>query len=767
MALYSSSIKLLVYVILALHHLDGKVFRDNLMPPMGIRQWASMTHIELNTNTINFYQRPWTTQNTNETTGHSLHKCTGEACVMTTSDSTASRRTLRPRVAELRSRERAGASELVWKKTNTINFHQRPWTTQNTNETTGHSLHKCTGEACVMTTSDSTASRRTLRPRVAELRSRERAGASELVWKKTNTINFHQRPWTTQNTNETTGHSLHKCTGEACVMTTSDSTASRRTLRPRVAELRSRERAGASELVWKKTNTINFHQRPWTTQNTNETTGHSLHKCTGEACVMEIDSCPMGHCGFDKPTTTQTRNSIDQKYRDVSALHQTTSDSTASRRTLRPRVAELRSRERAGASELVWKKTNTINFHQRPWTTQNTNETTGHSLHKCTGEACVMDIGSCPMGHCGFDKPTTTQTRNSIDQKYRDVSALHQTTSDSTASRRTLRPRVAELRSRERAGASELVWKKTNTINFHQRPWTSQNTNETTGHSLHKCTGEACVMDIGSCPMGHCGFDKPTTTQTRNSIDQKYRDVSALHQTTSDSTASRRTLRPRVAELRSRERAGASELVWKKTNTINFHQRPWTSQNTNETTGHSLHKCTGEACVMEIGSCPMGHCGFDKPTTTQTRNSIDQKYRDVSALHQTTSDSTASLRTLRPRVAELKSRERAGASELVWKKMVEVINGAEERRIEAACCMFLALCCWLYGMGLLLTISVRGLLQIMVALELHGDEQKERGAERETDSCKDAQTAPVLVTTRGSTKKRARRLRRQSNKGKH
>ncbi|CAB1338140.1 unnamed protein product [Coregonus sp. 'balchen'] len=303
--------------------------------------------------------------------------------------------------------------------------------------------------------------------------------------------------------------------------------------------------------------------------------------------------------------------------------------------------------------------TNTINFHQRPWTTQNTNETTGHSLHKCTGEACVM------------------------------------TTSDSTASRRTRRPRVAELRSRERAGASELVWKKTNTINFHQRPWTTQNTNETTGHSLHKCTGEACVM------------------------------------TTSDSTASRRTRRPRVAELRSRERAGASELVWKKTNTINFHQRPWTTQNTNETTGHSLHKCTGEACVM------------------------------------TTSDSTASLRTLRPRVAELRSRERAGASELVWKKMVEVINGAEERRIEAACCMFLALCCWLYGMGLLLTISVRGLLQIMVALELHGDEQKERGAERETDSCKDAQTAPVLVTPRGSTKKRARRLRRQSNKGKH
>ncbi|KAK6310257.1 hypothetical protein J4Q44_G00183120 [Coregonus suidteri] len=389
------------------------------------------------------------------------------------------------------------------------------------------------------------------------------------------------------------------------------------------------------------------------------------------------------------------------------------------------------------------------------------------------------------MGHCGFDKPTTTQTRNSIDQKYRDVSALHQTTSDSTASRRTRRPRVAELRSRERAGASELVWKKTNTINFHQRPWTTQNTNETTGHSLHKCTGEACVMvsleptatrEIGSCPMGHCGFDKPTTTQTRDSIDQKYRDVSALHQTTSDSTASRRTRRPRVAELRSRERAGASELVWKKTNTINFHQRPWTTQNTNETTGHSLHKCTGEACVMvsleptatrEIGSCPMGHCGLDKPTTTQTRNSIDQKYRDVSALHQTTSDSTASRRTRRPRVAELRSRKRAGASELVWKKMVEVINGAEERRIEAACCMFLALCCWLYGMGLLLTISVRELLQIMVALELHGDEQKERGAERETDSCKDAQTAPVLVTTRGSTKKRARRLRRQSNKGKH
>lgn len=54
----------------------------------------------------------------------------------------------------------------------------------------------------------------------------------------------------------------------------------------------------------------------------------------------------------------------------------------------------------------------------------------------------------------------------------------------------------------------------------------------------------------------------------------------------------------------------------------------------------------------------------------------------------------------------------------------------------------------------------------MVALELHGDEHKERGAERETEGCKDAQTAPVWVTPRGSTKKRARR-RRRSNKGKH
>ncbi|CAB1350101.1 unnamed protein product [Coregonus sp. 'balchen'] len=45
----------------------------------------------------------------------------------------------------------------------------------------------------------------------------------------------------------------------------------------------------------------------------------------------------------------------------------------------------------------------------------------------------------------------------------------------------------------------------------------------------------------------------------------------------------------------------------------------------------------------------------------------------------------------------------------------------------------------------------------MASLELHGDGHKERGAERETDSCKDAQSAPGLVTQRGSTKKRARR----------
>jgi hypothetical protein len=116
---------------------------------------------------------------------------------------------------------------------------------------------------------------------------------------------------------------------------------------------------------------------------------------------------------------------------------------------------------------------------------------------------------------------------------------------------------------------------------------------------------------------------------------------------------------------------------------------------------------------QEMGSCPVGHCGSDKATTTQTRNSIDQKFRDISALHQTTSGSTASLGTPRTRVAELRSRERAGAGELVWKKIVDVINGAEERRIEAAGCTVLALGCWLYGVGLLNTLSVRGLLQVM------------------------------------------------------
>lgn len=104
----------------------------------------------------------------------------------------------------------------------------------------------------------------------------------------------------------------------------------------------------------------------------------------------------------------------------------------------------------------------------------------------------------------------------------------------------------------------------------------------------------------------------------------------------------------------------------------------------------------------------MGQSCSDKAT----RNNIHQKYRDASDLHQTTGDSTDSLRTLPTRVAEFRSREREEVRELVWKKMVEVITGAEERRIEAAGCLSLALCCWLYDMGLLLMISVRGLLQI-------------------------------------------------------
>ncbi|XP_045076216.1 uncharacterized protein LOC123490065 [Coregonus clupeaformis] len=392
MALYSSSIKWLVIVILVLHHLDGKDFRDNLMPPMGIWQWASMPHIELKTNTINFHQRPWTTQNTNET---------------------------------------------LWR-----------WIG-------GKALR----QTCVLS---------------------------------------------------------RGCTS-SCLM---------------------------------------------------------LQK-------QEIGSCPMGHCGFDKPTTTQTRNSIDQKYRDVSALHQTTSDSTASRRTRRPRVAELRSRERAGASELVWKKTNTINFHQRPWTTQNTNETIGHSLHKCTGEACVM---------VSLEPTATRVATNNTNQ----LSGLVVSVSALRLEGRVVYPRSNHTKDSKNGtwclSAWHTLWK-----------WIGGKALRQTCVLSRGCTS-SCLMlqkqEIGSCPMGHCGFDKPTTTQTRDSIDQKYRDVSALHQTTSDSTASRRTRRPRVAELRSRERAGASELVWKKTNTINFHQRPWTTQNTNETTGHSLHKCTGEACVM-------------------------------------------------------------------------------------------------------------------------------------------------------------------------
>ncbi|CAB1350100.1 unnamed protein product [Coregonus sp. 'balchen'] len=60
---------------------------------------------------------------------------------------------------------------------------------------------------------------------------------------------------------------------------------------------------------------------------------------------------------------------------------------------------------------------------------------------------------------------------------------------------------------------------------------------------------------------------------------------------------------------------------------------------------------------QEKGSCPMGQSGSDKATTTQARNSIHQKYRDASALHQITGDSTASLRTLPIRVAELRCRE--------------------------------------------------------------------------------------------------------------
>lgn len=41
----------------------------------------------------------------------------------------------------------------------------------------------------------------------------------------------------------------------------------------------------------------------------------------------------------------------------------------------------------------------------------------------------------------------------------------------------------------------------------------------------------------------------------------------------------------------------------------------------------------------------------------------------------------------------------------------------------------------------------------MASLDLHGDEHKERGAERETDSCKDTQSAPGLLTPSGSTKR--------------
>ncbi|CAB1341662.1 unnamed protein product [Coregonus sp. 'balchen'] len=294
----------------------------------------------------------------------------------------------------------------------------------------------------------------------------------------------------------------------------------------------------------------------------------------------------------------------------------------------------------------------------------------------------------------------------------------------------------------------------TNTINFHQRPWTTQNTNETNGHSLHKGTGEACVM---------VSLEPTATRVTTNNTYQ----LSGLVVNVSALRLEGQVVYPRSNHTKDSKNGTRCLSVW---HTL----RRWIGGKAQRQTCVLSRGCTS-SCLMlqkqEIGSCPMGHCGLDKATTTQTRNSIDQKYRDVSALHQTTGDSTASLRTFRTRVAELRSWERAGASELVWKKMVEVINGADERK-EAARCMFLALCCWLYGMGLLLTISVRGLLQIMVALELHGDEHKERGAERETDSCKDAQTAPVLVTPRGSTKKRARRRRRrrrrrQSNKGKH
>eukprot|EP00063_Salmo_salar_P073512 XP_014048347.1 PREDICTED: uncharacterized protein LOC106601021 [Salmo salar] len=289
----------------------------------------------------------------------------------------------------------------------------------------------------------------------------------------------------------------------------------------------------------------------------------------------------------------------------------------------------------------------------------------------------------------------------------------------------------------------------TSTFNFHQQPWSKQNTSETTGHSLYKCTGEDCVM-VSLEPTA-------TRVATNNT-----KPLSGLVDRVSALRLEGRVVYPRSSHTKDSENGTRCLSAW---HTL----RRWIGGKALRQTC-VLSRGDTSSCLMlqkqEIGSCPVGHCGSDKATATQTRNSIDQKYRDVSALHQTTSDSTASLRTLRTRVAELRSRERAGASELVWKKMVEVIHGAEERRIEAAGCMFLALCCWLYGMGLLLTFSVRGLLQIMVALELHGDEHKERGAERETEGCKDAQTAPVWVTSRGSTKKRARR-RRQSNKGKH
>ncbi|XP_045066902.1 uncharacterized protein LOC123482620 [Coregonus clupeaformis] len=140
--------------------------------------------------------------------------------------------------------------------------------------------------------------------------------------------------------------------------------------------------------------------------------------------------------------------------------------------------------------------------------------------------------------------------------------------------------------------------------------------------------------------------------------------------------------------------------------------------------------------------------------TTKTGQTLTQTTQD---------DATPSFEFLRTRVADLQTLENAGVSEIVWRRLVRLINETEDQKLETAGSVMLGLSCVLGGLGLLLKISLKGLLQAMVALELDVDQDKMKGA-GQTDSCTDAAATPVLTSKNSGSSKKTGRL---SKRGHH